>query len=311
MSHRTPNHVCAVVVSYHPERDVLREVLAAARPQVDELVVVDNGSSPQTVEWLAGLAREHDFHVLPLGRNLGIASAHNAGIAWARENKSAYVLLLDQDSTPDHAMVDELLRADRELRARGAQVSAVGPQYRDASRGHASFFVRFGLVKFMRLYCDSGVCGQRIPADFLISSGSLMSMDALTAIGGMDDGLFIDHVDTDWFLRARHRGYQAFGVCDAVMLHSLGSGTSRIWLGRWRHVARHGPLRHYYNFRNSLLLYRRPYAPARWILTDITRLAGLFFFHALFTPPRREQVAMMLKGIVDGVRGHGGPLGRQ
>jgi rhamnosyltransferase len=308
MSESRSNDVCAIVVSYHPERDVLRGVLAAARPQVERLVVVDNGSSPETVQWLVDLARIQNFHVLPLGRNLGIASAHNAGIAWAREKRSTHVLLLDQDSTPEQRMVEELLRADRELRCGGEKVSAVGPQYRDMSAGHASFFVRFGLFRFVRVYCEPGSCAQRIPADFLISSGSLISMDTLTAIGGMDEALFIDHVDTEWFLRARHRGYRAYGVCDAVMTHSLGSGTARMWLGRWRHVARHSPLRHYYNFRNSLLLYRRPYAPGLWVVGDVARLAGLLLFHGLYTPPRRQQLRMMLKGIADGVRGRVGPL---
>jgi rhamnosyltransferase len=124
----------------------------------------------------------------------------------------------------------------------------------------------------------------------------------------MEEQLFIDHVDTEWFLRARARGFKAFGVCDAVMSHSLGSRTLRVWLGRWRHVPGHSPLRHYYIFRNSILLYRRPYAPGKWICNDVVRLLFMLAYYPLRTPPRLEHLRMMLRGAWDGLRGRAGKL---
>ena len=93
----------------------------------------------------------------------------------------------------------------------------------------------------------------------LISSGALFPREALLELGLMDEGLFIDHIDTEWFLRAKDRGWRVFGVCDAVMDHGLGERTVMVWLGRWRYLPVHQPFRYYYIYRNSVLLYRRSY----------------------------------------------------
>jgi rhamnosyltransferase len=303
------SRICAIVVSYQPPTSTLGEALAALRPQVNELVVVDNGSSQQTLEWLRSRSVQLSFDVVSLGRNTGVASALNEGVAWARQHGCAYVLMMDQDSIPQPDMVARLASAHRQLTEAGARVAAVGPRYIDPVMGHTSSFVRFGRLTFQRVRCSPERANEPVAADFLITSGSLVSMATIDEVGCLDDELFIDHVDTEWFLRARQRGYRAFGVWDAIMHHSLGTQTIRLWLGRWRFVPVHSPLRHYYTFRNSLRLFRRPYAPVRWIVNDTVRLGFMFFFFSLFVPPRLQHLKMMLRGLRDGLitarRGNG------
>jgi rhamnosyltransferase len=240
-------------------------------------------------------------------RNLGVATGHNLGIEWARKNGCSHVLLLDQDSVAEKDMVSGLVLAHHRLTAQGIAVSAVGPLYRDPVTGHSSFFVRSGFPKPKRIYCQPQGQDQYIEADFLITSGSLISLTAIGAVGAMDDALFIDHIDTEWFLRARYKGYRPFGVCGAVMRHALGSETLRVWLGRWRYVPRHTP-RHYYIFRNSILLYKRPYVPGIWIFNDVVRLGFMLMFYPIRTAPRGRHALMMLKGIFDGLKGRTGAL---
>lgn len=304
-------HVCAVIVTYHPDLGILRSAVAAIHGQVQRIVIVDNGSPEDTVSRLRHIAADVGAHLIPSPKNLGVAAGHNLGIAWARRQGCTHVLLLDQDSVAGPNMVAELLAAHHDLTARGVRVAAVGPRYEDPVSGHTSFFVRFGRLKFKRIHCTPRHCGERVEVDFLITSGSLISLAALDHIGGMDEDLFIDHVDTEWCLRARSKGYRAFGICDAVMHHTLGSETLRVWLWRWRFVPRHSPLRHYYVFRNSLLLYRRPYVPTAMILNDIVRLMFMLVFYSLRTAPRREHARMMIKGLIDGLRGRTGPFPSQ
>ena len=132
--------------------------------------------------------------------------------------------------------------------------------------------------------------------------------EALEILGLMDEGLFIDHLDTEWFLRAGAAGWQSFGVCDAVMDHGLGERTVRVWLGRWRYLPVHQPFRYYYVYRNSVLLWRRAYPSARWKPTDMLRLAKMFLVFSLFTGDRRQNLAMMIRGIRDGLKGRAGQL---
>jgi len=297
--------VGAVIVIYFPEQEILSRLLRALAAQVAYMAVVDNGAMESTRSFLQGLAaKSPSLEIISQRQNVGVATAHNIGIARMRTRGCTHVLLLDQDSIPAPDMVEKLLQACLKLESEGKRVAAVGPGYQDPRTGHTSFFVRFGWLGFKHIYGDQ-LDKSPIPVDFLISSGSLIPIATLDQVGGMDDQLFTDHVDTEWFLRAASLGYRAYGLGEARMEHSLGKGTAiRLWLGRWRYIAVHTPLRHYYIFRNSTLLYRRNYAPLKWIFPDLIRLISIFFFFLAVSPDRFEQGRMMLKGLWDGIRGN-------
>lgn len=295
--------VCAVVVTYEPRVDALQGVRALA-PQVDHLVVVDNGSGAASEAYFAGLPVQ--AQVLRLGDNLGVGAGHNAGIARARELGARYVLLMDQDSVPESDMVERLVEGDERLRGEGCRVGAVGPVYFDQRVGKSWPFYRlegFGV--------RGHECGDapQVACDFLISSGTLVRLDVLDEVGPMPEGYFLEHVDTEWCLRARHRGYELFGICAARMLHALGDDAVDVPLiGRRVQVYR--PYRHYYLFRNAVLLARAPHAPARWCWHELLRLAKRFAFFGLLVPPRLPRVGWMLKGAWHGLRGLEGRIDR-
>lgn len=290
--------VIAVVVTYQPDLVRLAELLKAVVPQVDSIVVVDNGSDRDVAGCLAA-QKDPKLNAVFLSENLGIAAAHNAGIRWARERGAEYVLLMDQDSVPDEGMVAALKAAYENLLEKGENVAAVGPRCRDRESGSLSPHVRFGKVRFAPVIC---VAGQRVVrTDVLISSGSLISMSVLAAIGEMDESLFIDLVDIEWVLRARAKGYTVWGHCEASMAHSLGEHRQRVWLGRWREVPLHKPFRYYYMIRNSVLLQRRSYPCWAWRRVDTIRLLQMLVLATLFHPDRLRVLHRMLQGLWDGI----------
>ncbi|NPT42351.1 rhamnosyltransferase [Paraburkholderia sp. 1N] len=295
-----PNNagVVAIVVSYEPNLAHLAGVLAAIASQTDSVVVVDNGSR-RDVRGLLTALNDSRLHFLPLHRNLGIAAAHNAGICWARNYGGELVLLMDQDSVPDPQMVVSLRSAHESLERSGNKVAAVGPRFRDSDSGRLSDHVKFGRLRIERVTCPQGQ--KYVQVDFLISSGSLIRIDTLDAIGGMDEALFIDQVDTEWVLRARAKGYLTWGHCEAIMTHSLGEIRRRVWLGRWREVPIHKPFRYYYIFRNSVLLQRRDYPCWAWKRVDLIRLLQLAVFIVLFHPQRLQALRGMLGGLWSGL----------
>jgi len=295
----------AVVVSYQPDLTRLIENLKLIKQQVDEVVLVDNASSQQQ----AILDRCKEFaSVIPTHKNAGIGAAHNLGIEYAKMQSATHIMLFDQDSQPTPNMVATLHEALASEQLTKQKISAVGPRYADSSKmARSSFFVRFGWLKFKRCYCEAGEC--YVAADFLISSGSLMPTESLDAIGLMDESLFIDHVDTEWFFRAKSKDYQAYGVCDAQMEHGLGEDTRKLKLP-WgeRNVPVHKPFRYYYMFRNSVLLYKRQYASKKWVWNDLQRLAQMFVFFGVLSPHRKDNLPMIFKGIRDGFASKTGVL---
>jgi rhamnosyltransferase len=295
--------VCAVVVTHRPDLALLAALLDALAAQVGRIVVVDNASPGPAVA--DACAARPEVELLPLRENRGLATALNEGIAHARSlPRISHVLLMDQDSVPGAGMV-AALKAALERVSDSARVAAVGPRYRDPREdADASFVsVRF---PFNRKVACVGDCDE-VACDFLITSGSLIPLAVLDAIGGMDDGLFIDNVDLEWCFRAAGRGYALFGVCAARMLHHHGAERRRV-PGLPRGIVVHPPARLFYMMRNRVLLYRRPYTPKRWIAQDLPRVMVKLLLFSLLVSPRRANLRCMLRGLCAGIRGETGAL---
>jgi rhamnosyltransferase len=240
--------------------------------------------------------------MVPLHANVGLATAQNSGIAWAKSHGFSHVLLLDQDSTPGDDMVQRLLEV---LASRGHvdPVAAVGPMFEDERDGTYAPFVKIGFPMNRRLWCERS--GQIIACDFLISSGSLIPLEVVDVVGAMDDALFIDNVDLEWCFRARSLGYQLYGVCAATMGHQLGDTRRRLPLGLGQVVV-HGPTRLYYIMRNRLQLYRKPHTPRMWVAQDVPRALMKLLLFGVLIGPRLRNLRFMLRGLWDGLRNRGG-----
>ena len=291
--------VCAIIISYHPNLLNLSTLIEASRSQVSHVLVVDNGSDLELLNEINTLAKKNHFSVLTLGENLGVATAQNQGIEWARENKCSHVILFDQDSIPTPNMVQHLLAALDEMNAKKIPAAATGPRLIDRRTGASTLFVRIGLLGVRRqAYRQGG--SPFVETDFLVSSGMMISLKVFDYVGPFEDGLFIDNVDLEWCFRARSKGLSTYGVSDAVMEHCLGDHV--IQFGRYV-IHLHQPLRQYYIMRNRIALYKRSYSPLGWIVQDFIRMLFKLVVFSIFVGPRRKNIVMMLKGIKDGLTG--------
>lgn len=298
MTSQTQPYVAAIVVAYHPDIDLLGAQLTRLAPQVTDIVLVDNGSPCDLVAWNAERVPAAAV-VIALGENLGIAAAQNVGIQWARKRRAEFILLMDQDSIPAPDMVEKLISAI----AKQSSPAAVGPRYLDKRQDNPPPFIRIQNLTLGRCACATE--DSVVSVDYLISSGCLIPMSVLDKVGYMRDDLFIDYVDIEWGLRARHHGFQSYGVCGAHMQHSLGDQPIK-FLGK--NIPLHSPLRHYYHFRNAVVLYKEQWVPLNWKLVDGWRLCLKYVFYALFAKPRLAHLHMMTLGVWHGLRGKGGEL---
>ena len=301
MSCSASSDVIGIVITYNPDLGMLEDLLNSVLPQVLSVVVVDNGSRVDLLKWYK-CRNDGRVEFIQLDANLGVAAAQNVGIKWARKQSSRYIVLFDQDSMPAPNMVMQLrVVAEGKVRA-GYCVAGVGPSYLDERQNNPPPFIQVRGLRLRRQPCS---CHDSVvEVDYLISSGCLIPIATLDAVGGMQEELFIDYVDIEWGLRAKNLGFQSFGACSAAMRHSLGEKPIEFY---GRMVPLHSPLRHYYHFRNAVWLYRQKQIPIHWKCVDGWRLLLKYGFYLLFAKPRLKHLVMMTRGIIDGVRGRMGP----
>jgi rhamnosyltransferase len=290
--------ICGVLVTYHPDAQFPAR-LAAMRRQLAAVVIVDNGSGGAAQTMLRELAADPAIEVVCEPVNRGVATALNVGLARAAARGFAWALLLDQDSRIDADLLAGLLAVyhafpDRE------RLAVVGAGFRD-----------------FREEPDATEHGAAPDSweelDYVITSGSLLSLEAFARVGAFRDDFFIDYVDTEYCWRARALGYRIIKTRRHLMTHAIGNPSRHrlLWMTKW--TTNHPPDRRYYIARNFTILTReqsrdRPRGFAgRWIFKSLGLVFKLAKRVVLYEDRRREKLFALVQGWYHGARGIAGP----
>lgn len=294
--------LATVTVTFHPDMDILG-AQQRQLPQESLRIIVDNCSSESLRSQLEALAACDGSVLVANDANLGLAAAVNQGVAVAREHGCKSVLLLDQDTEPGEGGVLALVAAYERLRESGVPPACVGPRIIDAATGLEHGFHRLEGWRWVRRYPSKGSV-ELVPCTNLNGSGTLVPMLLFDRIGGLEEQLFIDHVDTEWAFRVLANGYGLYGVPNVSFLHRMGSRSLRFWWLRWRVWPYRSPLRHRFLYRNTVQLMRRNYVPAVWKGWAALKLLLTFGVHLVFDGQRFPQIAAMAGGICDALAGN-------
>ena len=237
----------SILVAYNPDTEELNQAVEKLKKQTDIVVVCNNSDYDVKFE-------DEQVKVFNFGENLGIAKAQSIGMKWAFENGADFVLQMDQDSVPNDDLVEKLLECYDKLTSKGYKVGLVGPQDYDKDTKE----LNKARLKKGDFIDDTNY----VSLEQTLSSGSLVPKYVYEVVGGMDDDLFIDAVDSEYCWRIRENGFLVIKSNDALLAHKLGDGKHKI-LG-FLNVGVPSPIRHYYQIRNTLLLARRDYVPIYW-----------------------------------------------
>jgi rhamnosyltransferase len=282
--------ISAVMVSYNPSSDVLRNI-EALRSQVDSIVIVDNGSHEQNLASLRGARSRFDFELIENGVNLGIAVALNRGVHEVKAKGCLWVALFDQDSTVGPGFI-ELMRKAYENCAHPSKVAIVCPVYLDRHTG-----IVLPLPRSRR--------GEILATP---TSGSLIPVKVFEKLGTFNESLFIDYVDVEFSLRSRRAGYWIVESPHAVLRHSMGRTTRHRLFGRCFTSTNHSAARRYYITRNRLWLLARFIRDWSWSSKETRRAILETIKIVLVERDRLAKMKSIMLGFADAL---GGRLGKR
>lgn len=288
----------AIVILYNPVFTTLLKLYQSVVYQVKSLVFVDNSQLRETQvanrEWIEQLEDLRCYY-LPMSDNLGIATAQNKGIEFAKTLDAQFVLLLDQDSALPDNMIVELLSSYEKLK-NNHKVAVVAPSFIDEKTNHVLPLNKYHGIFRKKVIPSQG--DKFIEVSHLISSGSLISIEVFDKVGLMQDSLFIDYVDTEWCLRCVNMGYQLFVIPAIMMTHNMGDGYVNI--GN-RQVVLHSDFRNYFTLRNMVYLILYGNVLLGFKITELIKLPFYLFLYTLLSKNKLKSFKIMLIGIKDGL----------
>ncbi len=233
----TPRALWIVVLNWNGLADTRALLPTLERCRVPEgwsvtTLVVDNGSTDGSAE---ALAREFPrVELLALPENRRFAGGNNAGLARALERGADAVMLLNNDTEADPALLDRLLLALDQHPDAGA----VAPLIYFAAPtldiwyagGVCTPAIGYSAHRGIRTR-DAGQFRAVEETGYLTGCCLLATRAAWERVGPLDERYFIYAEDADWSLRARAAGYRLRFVPTARLWHkvSASAGANSPW----------------------------------------------------------------------------------
>jgi GT2 family glycosyltransferase len=221
-----PTPYFSVVVLNWNGRELLDECLSSLRGQAFrdfEVVVVDNGSTDGSSEWLAAQTSDSLRPIL-LPENLGYAEGNNVGI---RQARGRWIVLLNNDTVADPGWLSGISAAI----SRHPEAGMFTPKIlnffrRDEIDNTGHLIYPDGLARgHNRLEKDDGRFDAEVEAAWPSGCAGAYRRELLDEVGLLDESFFAYGEDVDLGLRARWAGWGCWYVPDARVYHKYSSTT--------------------------------------------------------------------------------------
>ena len=221
----------------------LRSILVNSPTCTLEIIVVDNGSSDDSVKMVR--AEFPNVHLIANAENRGFPAANNQGLAIAQ---GRYVLLLN----PDTEIVGGALATLVAFADVHPDVGIVGPQllYPDGSvqssrRRFPTLATGFLESTWLERYAPRHLLERyefldqpndvTQDVDWLYGAALLARREAVEQVGPLDEGFFMYSEEMDWCHRFRDAGWRVVYLPAAQIVHHEGKSSEQVIAARHIH----------------------------------------------------------------------------
>lgn len=265
-----------VVTLYNPDREQAIRNIGSYAPDLDGLIVWDNSPINHS-EWFNNPFYDYQW----TGENRCIAPAINYALGFARKNGYNVLLLMDQDSQWTHFAS---YRQDIESRMEKGEICVFTP--------------------FVEGCDDFSITEEVQEKRLFINSGSVIPIQILQAIGGIDEQAFpLDAIDHDIAFSIREHGYRAVCLTSHRLVHSLGypqrMGPFHLFTPNYNRF------RTYHMTRSHIICYRKHHtliteADRDYLFNEILRRKLLRII--LAEPDKMGRLYAWCRGVLSGYR---------
>ena len=234
------NKYAGVVVLYNPEEEVVKNI-ESYLPCIERLYVLDNSEeiNNQIYEQLNNNSK---IEYVNLMGNKGLAYALNVGCHMAISEDFDYVLTMDQDSLFMDGAVKNIIQFIENTTERYTIIAA------NAVSIYNDEVTQDKKIAYTELNDSNEEC------NWVMTSGSMMSLKDYSNTNGFDEEMFIAHIDIDLCIQFFNNGCKIIKLANAKLYQQFGNSKPRKILWKTVHPSYANAVRTYYLFRNQKYL---------------------------------------------------------
>lgn len=243
--------VAAVVVTFN-RLELLKNCIAALRKQtfkLDEIIVVNNGSTDNTLEWLNEQA---DITVITQG-NTGSAGGQHTGIKTAFDKEHEWIWLMDDDGYPSENALEKLFEYRKGKKT--SELCVLNSLVIDPENPEKLAF-SLTLDKGTVLYTIREVNNFKLEIEKgSFFNGTLLHREIVRTVGLPDLKYFIRGEERDYHYRIKER-HKIYTVRSSIFYHPAPKANYKK-IGKMLIEYDENLFKTYYSIRNNLWLLKK------------------------------------------------------
>jgi len=235
--------VSVVTLTWNSSRFIpplLRTLLAdAEHSQVaTEVIVIDNGSTDDSLELLRGFAAEHpNIIIVPLSENQGTTVSRNIGIRMAR---GEFVFILDSDTEIPKGALRGLVDSFDNIDAPRDRIGIVCPRllypdggFQESARRFPTFFTKvYRLLRIEAMRArdeslDDVLEGKNTLVDYAISAAWFIPRETFDRVGLLDERIFYSPEDVEFCARVWQKDLEVWYYPQVEIMHNTQRLTNK------------------------------------------------------------------------------------
>jgi GT2 family glycosyltransferase len=232
-----------------------------------KIIIVDNNSNNDSVSIMKDKLKKHI--IIESNENLGFSGGNNLGIRYALNNKSDYILLLNNDTIVHPDFLEPLIKAFNENRNAGIIT------------GQIYYYDDKELLWFDGAYCNrkkGQIYHKNIKMhnnpnlknieeqQFLTGCFMLIPSYIFESVGLLDEKYFLYYEDTDYCIKVKKKNYKLLINRESRIYHKVSKSTdenSNLYL--------------YYNTRNRFIFIKENINGIHKIISYMYMLSSSFY----------------------------------